>query len=414
MELLFKNRNYTLVFFGFLVSSIGDVLFNFAIGLYILDLTHSALSLSIYSAIGGVTWIILAPFGGVLSDRWSRVKIIYITDLVRGVTMLGCGAVILLTDNTQMIMSTLYVTTFLIAVNGALFGPASQAIVPMTVKQEELIRANSLISLMFSVKDVFGLLLAGLLYTVLGPVKIIFIDGISYILSGISEMFIQIKEQESKLHKASSHILYELKEGFHYIVVENRKILLLLAIINGVSLSFAPIQSIVMPYMLNEQFKAPDIHLSFIYMAVALGGIIGSLIISKKETNRFNNHVIQYAFIGLLLALLVQGVGLVLVNAQIISYRIYLMVLVISFILSGLSNMFYHIPVYTSVQKIVPSQYYGRVMSLFTMLSSITMPISMTVGGYILDTYGTVILYVIAIVIMSLTLGLVKKSKIAV
>lgn len=410
LNFMLRNKNYALVFFGCLISSIGDVLFNFAIGLYILDLTHSALSLATYSAIGGITWILLAPFGGVLTDRWDRVKIIYLTDFIRGITMLVCGIVIVTSKETQVIMGTLYMTTFIVAVNGALFGPASQAIVPMVVESDELIKANSLMSLMFNIKDVFGLLLAGILYALLGPVKIIFINSISYILSGISELFIHIEKKEQV--KASSHMLKELKEGFKYIFVENRMILILLVIMDGVSLSYAPIQSIVMPYLFNEQFKATNIHLSFIYVAMAVGGILGSLIINKKLVNKLDNRMIQYAFYGLLVALFIQFIGLIGFNKQYITYEIYLVILVLSFILSGLSNMFYHIPVYTMVQKLVPSSYYGRIMALFTMLSSVTMPISMTIGGYLLDTLGISAIYIIALGIMSCTLGLVRWSKV--
>lgn len=87
MNLIKENKNFRLVFFGALVSSIGDVLFNFAIGLYILHITHSAFMLSLYGVVGGITWILLAPFGGVWVDRLSRVKIIYWTDLIRGCTL---------------------------------------------------------------------------------------------------------------------------------------------------------------------------------------------------------------------------------------------------------------------------------------------------------------------------------------
>lgn len=47
--------------------------------------------LSIYEMIGGVIWLILAPFGGALVDRMSRVKIIYMTDFIRGANMLCCA-----------------------------------------------------------------------------------------------------------------------------------------------------------------------------------------------------------------------------------------------------------------------------------------------------------------------------------
>ena len=153
MNLIRQNKNFRLVFLGALVSSVGDVLFNFAMGLYILELTHSAFMLSLYGTIGGITWLILAPFGGVLVDRMSRVKVIYLTDFIRGINILLCGMVILWVKNPNIIMFCLCLTAVISSANGALFGPASQAVIPLSVEEDELVGANSLMSLMYGIKD---------------------------------------------------------------------------------------------------------------------------------------------------------------------------------------------------------------------------------------------------------------------
>lgn len=224
MDLIRQNKNFRLVFLGALVSSVGDVLFNFAIGLYILELTHSAFMLSLYGTIGGVTWLLLAPFGGVMVDRIPRVKVIYFTDFIRGINILLCGLVMLTVDHVNIIMACLCLSSVISSINGALFGPASQAIIPLTVEEEQLVKANSLMSLMYGIKDVFGMLLAGILYSWLGPIVIIFINGFSFIMSGITELFIKLDESELLKRAQESHVLTDLKEGCRYILCQNKAI----------------------------------------------------------------------------------------------------------------------------------------------------------------------------------------------
>ena len=92
---LLKNKNFLLLYFGRLVSNFGNVFYNFAIGWYILSFTESASASGFYIAFGAIVYFILTPFGGVLSDRWDRVKIVYITDFIRGASIVLAGLVIM-------------------------------------------------------------------------------------------------------------------------------------------------------------------------------------------------------------------------------------------------------------------------------------------------------------------------------
>ena len=69
MKQLFQNKNYVLLFFGFLVSELGNVIFGFAAGLYIADLTGRASMLSIFMALGAGVRIVMSPLGRVKSAR---------------------------------------------------------------------------------------------------------------------------------------------------------------------------------------------------------------------------------------------------------------------------------------------------------------------------------------------------------
>lgn len=410
MDLIRQNKNFRLVFLGALVSSVGDVLFNFAMGLYILELTHSAFMLSLYGTIGGVTWLLLAPFGGVMVDRIPRVKVIYWTDFIRGLNIILCGFVILFVDNVNVIMTCLCLSSVISSLNGALFGPASQAIIPLTVDNEQLIKANSLMSLMYGIKDVFGMLLAGILYSWLGPVVIIFINGLSFIVSGITEVFIQLDEGELLKRAQESHMLTDLKEGCRYILSQNKAILLLLIILNFKNLALGPVQSVLVPYLMNEHLNVNEMYLSALYVAMALGGILGSLWVSKGQTLNTYQTMKQSLWV-LMICMGVQWMLFELVEVQRIPYLGFFSNLFVIFIVSGAINVLFYVPVMASLQRVVSAEFYGRVMSLFTMISSITAPLSLMCGGILIDYFGISMIYVFALIFLALSIYLMKKWK---
>ncbi len=399
MKQLMKNKNFMLLFNGALVSSVGDVLFNFAIGLYILDLTHSALMLSLYGMIGSVTWLIFAPLGGVWVDRLDRVKVIYMTDFIRGFAVLSSGIIMLSSENQNVIIAVLYLTAMIIAINGALFGPALQSVIPMVVKKDQLLDANAALSLMYNVKDVFGMLLAGLLYAMLGPVFIVFLNGCSYIISALTEMWIKVTavKEQAKVHPS---VISDLKEGFYYIFKRNQAILILLVVMNLKHMGFSPIQGVLLPFLMNEHLQVHEMHLSVMYMMSAVGGVLGSLFIAKLTQIMSVKQVLTSSFIVLVGAISVQAIAFVGYEQQYISYGALFILLASTFLLSGAVGILSSVPIITMLQKVVDEAYYGRVMALFTMISSVSMPISTMIGGWLIDVAGIVMVYVLAILVL--------------
>ena len=199
--------------------------------------------LSIFEMIGGVTWLILAPFGGALVDRMSRVKIIYMTDFIRGANMLCCAVMTCLTKDPTVTMWGLCLASIICAINGALFGPASQTIIPLVVEEDSLVQANSLMSLMYVIKDVFGMF-----YASLGAFSIVLMNGISFLLSGIIETFIDGKEKITASLNNRSKLLVEIKQGFNYILTKNKALIMLFIVVNFKNLALGPIQLILVPY----------------------------------------------------------------------------------------------------------------------------------------------------------------------
>ncbi|MDR7438224.1 MAG: MFS transporter, partial [Armatimonadota bacterium] len=80
-----RNRNYALLWWGQLVSEVGNRFHWVAVSLWVYSVTGSAGSVSLAVASMFVGSLLVGPWAGVLVDRWDRRKILVASDLVRGV-----------------------------------------------------------------------------------------------------------------------------------------------------------------------------------------------------------------------------------------------------------------------------------------------------------------------------------------
>ena len=94
---VFTNKNYVLTFLGALVSNMGNLLYGFAVSFYILRLTdNNATIQGIYLATGGITYVLITLFGGVISDRFHKGKIMYICDYLKGIIIISLTILMML------------------------------------------------------------------------------------------------------------------------------------------------------------------------------------------------------------------------------------------------------------------------------------------------------------------------------
>ena len=89
---VFANRNYRLVFLGALVSELGALLYNFAVGFYILEISdNNAFLQGLYLALCGIALLLFTPVGGVLGDRINKARIMFLCDYIKGaIIVLAC------------------------------------------------------------------------------------------------------------------------------------------------------------------------------------------------------------------------------------------------------------------------------------------------------------------------------------
>lgn len=400
MWALLKSRNYRLLFAGNLVSQIGSALYSFGISWFILTLTGSTFQAGLYLGFSGFFQLLLVPFLSVYADRWHKGRILVFTDFIRGITIIGAGLILWQFNAPEIILPTLYVTAFIIAINHALFTPAVQAIIPEIVEDHQLQQAYSMNSFINSIQQLVGVLLAGILYSILGIVGIFLVNGISFILSAISEMWIRLDHQTVTDDHSLKQYIKDLKSGFSY-VRKKEGLLGMFALIILLNFAIAPVFSNVHPYLFNLVLERPPIHLSFVSVAFSMGALVGGFMVGTIGLKASIRKSMRFGLLFFYILLMGHHALVILIVLERISYIwFYVSFLGVAFILA-VANMWINIPFNTGLTRAIDPAYRGRVMGLISTLAQGLIPIAIFITGILLE-----VLFLPVVLIIMAVLGL--------
>ncbi len=233
-ELKLWNKNFLLLWQGTLFSSLGNVAYSIALGFWVLEKTGSTLVMGALMAVTTIPSIIVGPIAGVIIDRGNRKFILVITDVISGFFVCFVGINMLLgTAEVWMV----FMVGIILGLSKAFFLPASASIMPDIIPKDDIEKGNSFYSMIGSSTRIIGNSVGGVLYKILGAPVMFLINGISYFISAISELFIDVP----KINKKSDLTFYkELKEGLKYTwnFKGLRKLLLIFSVVNFLQVLF--------------------------------------------------------------------------------------------------------------------------------------------------------------------------------
>ena len=383
---LLKNKNFSLLFAGNLVSQVGTTFYNFAIGWFILTLTESPLQAGLYLAFGAVLQVLLVPFAGVFVDRFNKVRILVVTDLLRGLSVLAAGFVLFILQNDAAILGLLYAVTFILALNGAFFGPSATALKPEIVKDEELNQANSFFSFINSIQLIVGIIAAGIFYVTLGIEWIFIINGLSFLLSAISEMFIKtpLKDKTKEIALSVASYFKDFKDGFSYLK-DKTGLLQFMFMALLLNVSIGPFFSNVLPFLFNLELNRPPLHLSIVQVAFSLGMLAGGIVVGSLGNRIVIRSALRQGLSVNALMFLIFCLLVALVSNGRMGYTLFYFSLTFAMFAFAVANMWVNIPFNTGILRAVSPEIRGRVLALMGTISSGFVPLSMLISGALLE-----------------------------
>jgi len=365
------HRNYRLFFAGQIVSLVGTWMTRVATSWLVYRLTGSAMLLGVVGFAGQIPSFLLAPFAGVLVDRWDRHRLLVVTQVLSLLQSLAL-AVLALTGSIN-IRHVVWLSVFQGIIN-AFDMPARQAfVVEMVERREDLPNAIALNSSMVNASRLLGPSLGGVVIASVGEGWCFMIDAVSYVAVIASLLVMRVRPREA-LRAAGANVLGQLREGFTYAArfAPIRKVLLLLALVSLVGMPY----TVLMPVFADRVLGGGPNTLGLLMAASGVGALAGAVFLAARRS------VLGLGvYIPLMAA--VFGAGLIA-----FSFSRALWVSLPLMVLTGLGFMVQMAASNTILQTIVDEDKRGRVMSFYTMAFMGAAPFGSLLAGAVAERIG--------------------------
>ncbi len=338
------------------INKIGNMLYDYGNSVWLASMgTIGKTVLGIYQISELVTGILVNPFGGVISDRFSRRKILMTTDLVCG---LLCLAISFIRNDRWMIAALIFANI----VQAIAFGfsrPANKAIITEVVEKEEIVTYNAHLELVLQVVSVSSPVFSFLVLQFASLHATLLLDALTFFIAFVLVAFLpkeEAKVQEKKQFTGKD-IFSDIKEGLDYIW-HQKDIFFLLLVASGVNFFFAAFE-FLLPFS-NQLYGVKGAYATILTLG-AIGSILGALVANK----------IASSMKTLLFLLILAGGGVFMMGLPLPPYFSISGNLVCEFFVT-----IFDIHVFSQVQTKVEDDYLGRVLSTIYTLAVLFMPIA--------------------------------------
>lgn len=364
-----SSRNFRLFFAGQVVSLIGLWMTRIATSWLVYRLTDSALLLGIVGFASQIPTFFVAPFAGVLVDRFNKRQLLVCTQalaMLQSLTLAG------LTLSGTITITHIILLSLLQGLIDAFDMPGRQSfLVSMVDRKEDLSNAIALNSSMFNGARLIGPSIAGVVIAAWGEGICFLIDGISYIAVLAALLAMRVPPHVNGRRRS---IARDLHEGFRYIT-DFWPIAYILILIAMLSLFGMP-YIVLMPVISRDLLGGGANTFGFLMAASGLGALSGALYLASRRT------VLGLGRLIILAACLFAAALVCAALSRNLALTLLLMVV------GGWSAIVQLASCNTLLQTLVEDDKRGRVMSFYTMSLMGMAPLGSLLAGFAANRIG--------------------------
>jgi MFS transporter, DHA3 family, macrolide efflux protein len=400
MRDLLRIRNFRLLWLGQIVSDFGDSLAMLSLLILINQLTGSTAALATMLIVLTVPQITFGLVAGVYVDRLDRKRIMLLSDLLRGLLILG-----LIFVNSRDLLWLLYLIAFLQAAIGTFFTPARGALLPNIVPGTALLAANSISQTSRVVFGLLGTASAGVLIGVFGAFWPAFaIDALTFFVSFalISRIAAQTRSASPVASGSPRAIFGQLVDGLK-VIAHSRMLAGTLVAAAFTMLGMGAVNVLFVPLIVND-LKMPVTWFGVLEFAQTASMVLsGSLVVALAARLKPTNIVS--------LGLVVVGVSIGLVSVANSIWHLLLILFAVGWVMTPLQASFS-----TIMQTSVDDSLRGRIGASLNTLISTASVVSMGLAGGLGEVIGVRNVFVVGgtvIVLAGLASALVFRASCA-
>ncbi len=272
--LLRRHRAFRRLLLAQSISLLGDAFNTVALMGLVFGRTHSGTMVAWTLVAEALPGLLLAPLAGAWIDRWPRVRVLVISDLVRAALVL----LFLLADRWILLA---LVAKALLSVASVFFVPARKALLPSLLAGADLGRANALDGIVFGAAGILGAGLGGVISAVLGHDLAFVLNALSFVLSAAVLRGLDVEDRPRPADGGPSPSLRESVRGGWSIVTHSPVVAALIAV--GVSWGIVGgAYRVLLPVYALDVFDSGQTGLGLLYATQGLAVVVGGWIVAEK------------------------------------------------------------------------------------------------------------------------------------
>lgn len=385
-----SHRSFALLWGGQTISRLGDSLYGIALAWRVLEHTGSAAAMGVVLIAANIPLLLLSLVGGVVSDRFPRVRVMLAADLLRGAVV---GLVALAAALHLLALPGLVAMSALFGAVQAFFYPAYGAVMPDLLPVEALPSANALHSLSFRVAGIAGPALGAGIIAAGGTPLAFALDAASFLASALCLAGIARLPALRQPGRRTAGALADLRDGLGVVTgTPWLWITILVAGVTGITLE-GPL-SAVLPLLARQHLHA-DVGGYGLLQALEAAGAIGGIVALGRSARLRRRGLLTYGawllmcaatvLLGLPISFGVAGIAVTLAGAGV----------------SGVGLAWTN-----TLQELVPRDQLGRVNSIDVLGSYALGSVGYGLAGLAADRLGAAPVFVLGGALSAAIIGL--------
>jgi predicted outer membrane lipoprotein len=358
---------------GSLISLLGDGFFYVALAWKVYEISNVPTALSVVGVAWTLPLVLFVLLGGVFSDRYDRRWLMVGADLVRAlaIAMLGLLSVWGILELWHVLALIAFV-----GLGDAFFNPASTAIVPDLLPDDQLPQANALMALLRPLMvRLIGPALGGFIVAGVGSGLAFLLDAASFMASAAAVVAISARPRREVTDHGVRQTLHEVGEGLAFVRATPWVWATLVSAMLSLLVFLGP-QEVLLPFLVKNRLGLGPAALGSIFAVGGVGTILMAITVGQlgQPRRRVTAMYVSWS-IGVLL---IAGFGLMTALWQ---------AMLLSALIAALFE-FGQIIWTTLLQQLVPRELLGRVSSLDWLVSVGLVPVSFALTGPIAGAIG--------------------------
>lgn len=271
-----RHRDFRLLSGAFTQSAMGDWAYNVALVVYVYDHTHSAAWVSA-ATLGRMVPVFLAsPYGGVLAERFERIRLMITADLLRGLLM-SCLALACATGAPAWVAIVLAGCN---AVIGCVYAPATAAMTPQLLGEDELAAGNAITELINNVAIIAGPAVGAIVLLLGDPAVVMGLDAVTFLVSAALLSRIEARSVPTDVTRDGGP-LQQVTVGLKAIVGSSTAALLTSFVV--VTTALYGVDTVLFVLLSQDKLGTGASGYGYLLVGLGVGGVLAATFVNRLE-----------------------------------------------------------------------------------------------------------------------------------